>query len=311
MLRSGLDFTTATPQALVNWTEGRPDGDRTPPGYAPVIGGLLGNTSLIADGSRADLTGTIIGFHCSAVDKLADTFTAVQILPVINDALKTYAELVAGIGIGYYGALALYFGACACAFSCPVTAFLGTCDDCFSSVWDYAMSVFDEIDDTTNAIEEFNLLPVAEGPTTFDRDNTSMFHFMTTPFQALEASGSEYDDIDGFNFQRGVGGWKQFVTDAHDSWFVDQLFDVKVEYPPSRRALMNYQQVSPDDAMRATDERGVFYWHRYGMANYVFPPIDNLAYYWWHKWLEGRLTGKATSVYGLMPLGGVLHAVRI
>jgi hypothetical protein len=60
-------------------------------------------------------------------DKLSDTYTAVQILPVVNDALKTYAELAGG-SIGAYGVLALYFGACAGGISCPVTAFLGTCD---------------------------------------------------------------------------------------------------------------------------------------------------------------------------------------
>ncbi len=46
-----------------------------------------------------------------------------------------------------------------------------------------------------------------------------------------------------------------------------------------------------------------------GILDYTFPPIDNLAYYWWHKWLYSRLNEKAEE-YGLLPLGAVFHAVQ-
>jgi hypothetical protein len=274
-------------------------------GYRPIQGKLLQATNPLGDQGPPDLTGTVIGLHTGLVDNLSDLHTGVPILPVAQDFVKTLLELTGGAFGLSLAAVVGAGGIVFCGVACPLTPI--DCSDCFGGTYDAAKAIVQKVRDVVDVVEE-QQFAVCKGPTTFGRSNSAMFHFMADPF----FPAFEYDDVDGFRPFEAFGPGGMVVFRLHESLLLDQLFDVKVLFGESKRALSNYQPQHPDDGMEASFDRGVFYWHRRGMGEYTFPPADNMTYYWWHKWLEGRVANFSgeTRNYSLLPLAVVLHGVQ-
>ncbi|QDG53242.1 hypothetical protein FIV42_21580 [Persicimonas caeni] len=280
--------------------------------YKPAVGELLSITNWVTTDSSdvaVDLTGSIIGFHTGALDKFADTYGLFFALPVLEEALKTGAEIAAGVGGGALALAAAVGGAIMCAVTCPITAFFGKCDDCFDKTWDTTKDILEETKDVIDSIEEENLFDVSDHKTEFfGGELTSMYHFMN--------ASDDYDDRDGYGVPGALGpGLDLLFKNPLMNVFRFLVLDFKIDYSMSKRPLENYSVRNSDDQMRDSAHRGVFYWKRLGIQTYTFPPVDNLAYYWWHKWFEGRLNGRAeielgVGEYGVMPLGAVLHGVQ-
>ncbi|HEX7184833.1 MAG TPA: hypothetical protein VF756_23605 [Thermoanaerobaculia bacterium] len=275
-------------------------------GYLPIQGDLLQATNpLEGQGAPPDLTGTVIGLHTGLVDNLDDLHTGIPIIPVGQDFVKGLLELTGGaFGLGLAAVVGIG-GVVFCGISCPLTPI--DCSDCFGGTYDAAKAVVQKVQDVIEVVEE-QQLAVGKGPTTFGKSNTSMFHFMADPF----FPAFEYDDVDGYRPFESFGPGGVVAFRLHEDLPLDQVFDVRVLFGRSKRALRNYQPQDPDDGMEASFDRGVFYWHRLGMAYYTFPPADNMTYYWWHKWLEGRVAnfGGDTRNYSLLPMAVVLHGVQ-
>ncbi len=299
------------------------------PEHTPVLSaGVLSATNTVENGDeeKTDFTGTIIGFHANAVDHLMDMYTTHKILPVVEDSLKLASQIGVGAGGGALAAVVAVGGVVACAVGCVFTLGFGDfCEDCFDAVYNATKNILEGTKEFIDDIEETHWFAAGTGPTTAGHENTSMSHFMNTEGSAKTLmtipgpSFGKWDDTDGWRPAEAFGPGGAFVQGLLEAG-IDLLWEIRIDYPMSQRAIDNYHVEAPDDLMKKSDTRGVHYWHSFGMPNYTFLPVDNLANYWWHKWLQGRVTeemdsdGQSSSVteqtYGLLPLGGVLHGVQ-
>lgn len=311
--------------------------------YLPVRSNLLNLTNVWINKegkTRIDLTGSILGYHAGATDLFHDIYTSLKILPIVEDVTKTVVQGAAVV----VGGVVVAVWAIGVVVVCGIKTLWneifgdeGDDDDCFSKSWSDIADYIGDIGDAVKDVEEKNLFGVLNNTTTAGRDNTSFFHFMNTtldwqsltglisnahPLNALELFGILgtlfwHDDVDGYRPGEAFGIGGGLVAGLWENSNIDQLLDVRVSFAESKPALLNYQVMEPDDGMEASSDwlgdplREVFYWHRQGFFDYTFPPVDNLAYYWWHKWWEARVAGQAqTEALGLVPLGAVMHAVQ-
>ena len=317
-------------QALLSWRDAPfanhlvgPDVDESTKykSYHPMSGPLFEVTNWSDSGSdntTIDFSGTILGFHTGVLDKFHDVWLRWEILPVVDDFITTGAEVLAGAGGGAAALLVAAGGVLWCAVSCPITVFFGTCDDCFSGTFDTASDILSATNDEINKIEESHIVPAVYETNEFAGNNlSSNFHFIDYVIDGAPRH-IHFDDKNGWAMTNALGTFS--VAGAAFLSGVSTAFEFQVDYHKSKTSLNNYSVAASgtstsDDGMADSVPRSVTYWERAGIQNYVFPPVDNLAYYWWHKWFEGRLNGKAeiqygTGEYGLMPLGAVLHAVQ-
>lgn len=311
------DLTTST-RSLVEWDEALMEDTRVEPnlaappgdyktGFRPILGHLLGATVFAtnAQGQRVvDLSGTIVGLHAGATDWMKNLYIGARFFPLLEDTFKLLGEGAIAVG-GGGAALAVAAGGLAlCALSCPVTVFFGKCDDCFKKTASTAKQILEGAGEAIEQLEEANLFPTIDSHQGFGHNFTSFFHFMNTPPR-------EYDDIDGIRPATAFGVGGALALQLFDLSMIDDVaVDARVVYRKSDWALDNYQMVAADDGMSDSEYRSAWYWQRRGLENYTFPPVDNLAYYWWHKWLQGRADGLPDQEYGLLPLGAVLHAAQ-
>lgn len=298
-------------QELQRWERAALEMQTTAEGYVPVVGGLLGSTNWVeVDGElKTDLTGTIVGYRSGAVDLFLDTYGEFRAVPVVEDGLKTFVEILAG---GTGGSLASLVGLgtiIGCALSCPITIFTGHCDDCFRGGFNAAKDILNKTLDFINDIEETSFFSVS-------RFSEFMGNNLTSTYHLNSSAPGDFDDIDGWRPKEAFGPGLALADLAFKLLLKDIAWGMRIYYPRSRRPLMNYQMQNSDDGRTDSVHRGVFYWHRNRFLDYAFPPVDNVTYYWWHKWLEGRINNRVEgsegnpAQYGLMPLGGVLHGIQ-
>lgn len=333
--------------------------------HLPVIGVQLSETNFfteIVDGQpqdanvdgtyKVDLTGTILGYYAGSPDLFHDVFTLMRWVPLVEDVIKTLLQATAVVLIGTTGVLVAAGAIVVCGLVTVVNKLFGgdAGERCFDGGWDAVKDIFNAVPDFVDTIEEKNVISTNLSTTTFYRDNTAFHHFMNTPtdwtgFVNAAASSSnplaltelltpffDFDDSDGWRPAEafGLGGYA--IGFAMEYFWIDQIVDVRIDFPTSKPALLNYQIMDPDDGMSQSLERtgfdgtghparNLFYFHRFGMLDYTFPPVDNLAYYWWHKWWQARAQDHknnhtiaqhdtAVEKLGLIPLGAVLHAVQ-
>lgn len=281
--------------------------------YRSMTGSLLTTTNWVeADPNsvKLDLTGTIIGFHAATPDKFQDLWARYQLFPLMDDFFTTAAEVAVGAAGGSLAALAAAGGVAMCLISCPITIFFGKCDDCFSGTYDAVKDILDNTADIIEDLEESHIMPGWGSHNIFGENLSSTFHFIDADDPSFY-----FDDMDGWETKEAFGPLGWIYLQLSRLGYALNLFEMRIDYQKSKTSLENYNIQYSDDGMGDSSGRSVFYWERAGFVNQVMPPIDNLAYYWWHKWFQGRISGKAeiqTGIgeYGLMPLGAVLHAVQ-
>lgn len=325
--------------------------------HLPILATTLGETNFVSkmgEKGLVDLTGSILGAYSGSTDLYDDLFTAVHFFPLVQDVIKTVEQLGA---TGLITASTVFIAVAAIPV-CGVWSaldWLGVNVDgekCWSGTFDIVKDNLQNVKDTVLMIEEQNFLSTNPTSSTFTQRNTSMFHFMNTPLDYASLSQGlggalrdfrlrnigvaftnvtdvlgiffDHDDIDGYRPGDAYGFWLGAAGVAFETLFLDQMLDVRVDYAKSKPALLNYQVDNPDDGRDPSSTalgqpfRKVFYWHRQGLLDYTFPPVDNLAYYWWHVWWRARTATPPSSPaklrpeeeIGLVPLGSVLHAVQ-
>lgn len=319
--------------------------------HLPVRGALLGNTNFIEYDNKpdfVDLTGSILGLYSGATDLYDDMFTSVHIFPLIQDAIKTIGEVAVSGTVTAATAVIMVGAIITCGVASAIDWFGADIDSekCWSTGFFILEENLEEMRNLVNTIEESNFFATTPTSSTFGHRNTSMFHFMNTPLDYASLSQGlgnilvdapyyinimdaltvffDHDDIDGYRPGDAYGFWLGAAGVAFESLLLDQLLDIRVDYPTSKPALLNYQVINPDDGREPSSSvlgspfRKVFYWHRQGLLDYTFPPVDNLAYYWWHVWWRARIQPvpsnpdvlRGEEEVGLVPLGSVLHAVQ-
>jgi hypothetical protein len=279
----------------------------------PVLENASTGKALIDKASiNKDFTGTILGFNAAMGDKLNDAYAHYQWSPLIGDvwkSFKKYGVIVPGTGLGAVAAGAS--GVILCAVSCPITMFFGKCGDCFKGTYNTARDILEDGVVHMDEVDEDKGLFSMESSPTFDlfglmgrQDVTSLHHFMN--------SSSHYDDKDGIRIFTGVGGVSVMPPGLLPA-VAELLVDFRLDYRKSARPLNNYQVFSPaTDGMQSSHYKAPSYFTGQSILYLVFSPEDNLAYYWWHKWLYGRTLAKdpTEAPYGLLPLGVTLHALQ-
>ena len=271
----------------------------------------------------SDFTGTILGVSGGIADSLDDLYVHGSVFPLGQDVIAAL-EWIPIMGVGSaYTAAALGAASLACVLDCLLSGF--DCGDCWSNSWDATKDNLKEAQAVADKAkrETYDALSW-DGDTKFGSHDLSPFHHF-----AMSYSGSdpEFDDLDGIHMTSSdvLGGW-------FDSWGVSSvpavddtlvkvydktfglLWNYRVDYRQSARGLSNYQIASADDGMQNSSLRGAMYWYETDLLDLVFSPADNMAYYWWHKWLYGRnkvaAGGQSTQPYGVFPLGLAIHAVQ-
>lgn len=253
-------------------------------------------------GATVDLTGTILGFHSASVDFLEDLHAEFRFMATWEELVDTALLLgLAQLAAPAVAALAVA-GVFACGIGC-LADLLGldnSCTACFSALGSTLRDIIERVAQWAETIEGESLLSTGPDANPPGFPLTSMTHFMQ--------DDGIHDDQDGYQANEAFGGIG-FIGGATHDLLTSHYVDIRIAYPESKTVLENYYVDDPDDGMADSDLKNVTYWVRQSLANVVMPPIDNLAYYWWHKWWEGRNTGYE-QYYGLVPLGGVLHGAQ-
>jgi hypothetical protein len=210
----------------------------------------------------------------------------------------------------------LIAGAALCGALCAIT--LGFyCEDCFKKDFSYAQWLYGQLGNASEEIHSSHWF--AGGPTTTlqGRETSPVYHFMS--------NSSSHDDKDGLDFRNSQPGnhsaafmefvdyWQELTPPTLVIPVLTFMFTgygpsvPRIDWGKSRRSIDNYQIYNSKDGMPDSSPiRDAYYWDTTNVTSAIFPPADNMAYYWWYKWLYARkkdyLTCKPGQPYGLYPL---------